>query len=140
MSEQRPENQNYSDSHGPQSVNRWESRREWSNNDPLRGLLPGMILVLVGLLAFLATRGILEGDSWVQYLLIGLGSIFLLDAFLRYFNPVTHYRVYGKFIAGSILILVGVAIAGGINDWWPLGLIAGGAVILLRMLFRRQAR
>jgi hypothetical protein len=137
VSEQRPNNQN-NPGQGPTRGDWWESRREWRGSDPFRGLLPGLVLILLGVLLFLTIRGTLEWDSWWQYFLIGLGGIFLLDGLIHYWHPATRYRGAGRFVPGLILVLVGTAFVIGFSEWWPLVLVGVGVAILLGMLFRRR--
>jgi hypothetical protein len=149
MSEQRPDNQDSPGSQGSPrgdwrtDRNEWrqagrEWRHEWRRNDPLRGLFPGLVLVLLGILLFLWTQGILDGGVWWQYFLIGLGGIFLLDGLIHYWHPAYHSRGAGRFIPGIILVLVGTAILVGFSEWWPLILVGVGVAILLGMLFRNR--
>jgi hypothetical protein len=139
MSEQRSDNQPNTNSQEPLRRDRWESRREWRRewhgNDPFRGLFPALILILLGILLFLATRGTLSWDIWWQYFLIGLGGIFLLDGLIHYFF---RHSGAGRFIPGIILVLVGTAFLVGFSEWWPLILVGVGVAILLGMLFRRR--
>jgi hypothetical protein len=146
MSEQRQDNQNNPGSQGPQQGDwrnnrrEWrqsgrEWRHEWRGNDPLRGLFPALVLILLGILLFLATQGTLGWDRWWQFFLIGLGGIFLLDGLVHYF---TRGGGTGRFIPGIILVLVGAAFVIGFSEWWPLILVGVGVAILLGMLFRRR--
>jgi hypothetical protein len=142
MSEQRTDNPN---PQGPPrndwgDRNYWrENRREWRHNDPLRGLFPALLLILLGILMFLATQDILDWNStfW-QYLIIGLGGIFLLDGLIHYLIPSSHHIGAGRFIPGIILVLVGTALLVGFSSWWPLILVGVGVAILLGMLFRHR--
>jgi hypothetical protein len=138
MSEQRPENQNSQGPGGPRRDEWWEGRREWRRDwrghDPFRGLFPGLVLVMLGVLLFFATRGTISWGVWWQYFLIGLGVIFLLDGLVHYLFG--HHGA-GRFIPGVILVLVGTAFVIGFSEWWPLVLVGVGVAILLGMLFRR---
>ena len=89
MSEQKQDNPNRPE---PEYCNPgdWRSqRREWRHGmrrrDPFRGLIPGLTLILIGSLLFMANRGTLEWNTWWQYLLVGLGGIFILDGIIHYF-------------------------------------------------------
>lgn len=142
MSEQKPDNPNNPGTQGPQREEVWEGgrhpRSEWRSRDPFKGLFPGLVLVLLGVLLFLTTRGTLAWGTWWQYLLIGLGVIFLLDGALHYLHPATRYRGSGRFVPGIILVLVGAAFLIGFSEWWPLILVGIGVAILLGMLFRKR--
>ena len=117
---------------------RMDHRHEGRGKDPLRGLLPGLILILLGSLLFLTTRGTLSWATWWQYFLIGLGVIFLVDALAHYFTPKYRDASYGKFIPGIILLFIGIAFVYGFSQWWPLVLVAAGIIILINVLFRRR--
>jgi len=142
MSEQRNDNPNQQ---GPPR-NDWgdrkywrDNRREWRHNDPLRGLFPALFLILLGILMFLAIQGFLDwGSTFWQFLLIGMGLIFILDGFIHYFIPSAHHIGAGRFIPGIILVLIGVALLVGFSNWWPLILVGVGIAILIGMLFRRR--
>jgi hypothetical protein len=138
MSEQRQDNPNPAPG-GPQRGDWWESRREWRKewrgSDPFRGLFPALVLILLGVTLFLATRGTLPWDTWWQYFLVGLGAIFLLDGLVHY---IWGHGGTGRFIPGIILVLVGLAFVIGFSEWWPLILVGVGVAILLGMLFRRR--
>ena len=149
MREERPENNPESNT-GPvdqrpgsrdfreeRRENRRE-RRERMERDPLRGLLPGLILILLGILLFLATQGSLPWDIWWQYLLIGLGAVFIFDGLAHYLNPSYRDTAFGRFIPGVILLFVGIAFVYGFGRWWPLVLIAAGIIVLINLLLRRK--
>lgn len=147
MSEQRPDSQNSPDPQGSQGGDWRDNRREWRENrrewrhqwrgsDPFRGLFPGLVLVLLGVILFLSNRGTLSwGDTGWQFFLIGLGGIFLLDGLVHY---AWRRGGAGRFIPGIILVLVGAAFLIGFSDWWPLILVGVGVAILLGMLFRQR--
>ena len=106
--------------------------------DPLRGLLPGLILIVLGVLFFATTQGWISWAIWWQYLLIGLGVVFLIDAGAHYLVPEHRQTGYGRLIPGVVLLFVGLAFVYGFDQWWPLILIAVGVIILLNILFRRR--
>ncbi len=115
-----------------------QERRERRERDPLRGLLPGLILVMLGILLFLATQDKIPWDIWWQYFLIGLGSIFIIDGLVHYLNPEYRDTSFGRFIPGVILLFVGLAFVFGFGQWWPLVLIAVGIILLIQLFFRRK--
>jgi hypothetical protein len=105
--------------------------------DPIGGLLPGLILILLGVLFFLASRGTISWNIWWQYLLIGLGIIFLLDSLAHYLNPALRSSAFGRLIPGIILFFIGIAFIYGWSQWWPLALIAAGIIIIISVVFRK---
>jgi hypothetical protein len=116
-----------------------EERREWRrerrSGNHLHGLFCGLVLILVGILFLAGQQEWIGWDRWWQYLLIGLGAIFIVDGTAHYFSSADHHRV-GKFVPGIILLLVGVAFVWGFGTWWPLVLIGVGAVMLIGFFLR----
>jgi hypothetical protein len=115
-------------------------RFEMRHRDSWRGLFPGLVLIVLGVLLFAATRDWISWDIWWKYFLIGLGVVFLIDAGVHYLIPDYRHVVSGKVIPGVILIFVGIAFIYGFDQWWPLVLIGAGVVILISLLFRRRNR
>ena len=111
-------------------------RRERRMRRRSSGVFPGLILILLGVLLFLASQGILSWGSWWQYFLIGLGLIFLIDGVLRYQETSPGYFT-GRIITSVVLIGIGLMFIFGFSSWWPLILIAAGVVVLLTALLRR---
>ena len=67
-------------------------------------ILAGGFLILLGLLLFLATQGILAWDKWWQYLVIGLGIILLVDSIIRYQKEsYAGFRI-GRLVSAFVLI------------------------------------
>jgi hypothetical protein len=137
MRDERPEN-NLSEGQKPEEQDHRERRWGPENRDPLRGLLPGLILILVGVLLFLVTRGTLSWNNWWQYLLVVLGVIFLIDALAHFYIPAFRQTAFGRFIPGIILLFVGIAFIYGWSQWWPVVLIAAGIIILISVVLRKR--
>ena len=119
----------------------WREERRAQRNErrarrPLHGLGFALALILLGILFLLNQQGVISGDTWWQSLLIGLGSISILDGLL-------HLRLdsrggsYGKFVFGTILILIGAMFIFGFSQWWSMVLIAAGIAVLVRVFWRR---
>jgi hypothetical protein len=70
----------------------------------LSGLLPGLILILLGVLFLLNNAGRLPEDDWWQYFLVGLGVIFIIEAWVQYVNNRTGWPKFGRILAGLVLI------------------------------------
>ncbi|MBN1188929.1 MAG: hypothetical protein JXA46_04185 [Dehalococcoidales bacterium] len=107
-------------------------------DDPLRGLFWGLLLILIGVLFFINQQGDIVWDVLWKYLLIGLGSIFIIDGIARSLHPAYRAGGLGKFVPGIILVLVGVAFLFNFSQFWPVILIAVGAVMLISILVRRR--
>jgi hypothetical protein len=104
----------------------------------MRGLFWGLILVLLGVLLFGAMQDWLRWDTWWQIFLVGLGVIFLVEALVHSLNSSTKRGVFGRVIAGLILITVGAAFLIHIEQWWPLILIVIGIAIISRFIISRH--
>ena len=128
MSEEKPERR-----HGEH-----ESMEEKWRRDPIAGVVFALILLLLGVLLTLAVQERIPWDEWWKYFLIGIGVIFLIEVLVRYTKPAYRRPVFGKFIAGLILICIGVAFIGGFGNWWPLIIVAVAVAILLKILFGRK--
>jgi hypothetical protein len=154
MADNRPENNpnpgsnpnTNPDQTGPEHKDWREQRREWReerrarrDSDPLRGLFWGLLLILVGVLFFINQQSGLDWDILWKYLLIGLGSIFIIDGLVHLYKPAYRNGAYGRFIPGVVLLFVGIAFLYNFSQWWPIVLIAVGVVILLSLLFRRSS-
>jgi hypothetical protein len=111
------------------------SRRHYHSG--ISGIGAGVFLVLLGVLLFLATQGILAWNRWWQFLIIGVGVILLADGLLRYRRENAPEFRTGRLIAGIILIGVGIAFLLGNGVWWPLVIILIGVAIIVGGLLRR---
>ena len=105
---------------------------------PYPNITGGLILILLGVLFLLTETGKIGWVDWWAYFLVGLGGIFLLEAFVRAFSPEGRKGAGGKVIAGLILIAIGGAHLIGLEHWWPLILIAVGVGVLVSGLIRRK--
>jgi PAS domain S-box-containing protein len=106
-------------------------RREKKPQDPLRGLFWGLLLVLMGFLFFAQGREWITGVTWWQALVIGFGSIFILDAFFHYLHPTSRSFALGRLVPGIFLLSIGLAFLFGFSTWWPLALVATGIALFI---------
>jgi len=115
---------------------------EKNTRDPLSGLFWGLILVMVGVIYFSRNAGLLPEATWWAYIVLGLGIVFLLEAVVRWAMPEHRYGAWGRVIPGVILLLVGLWFIYGaaIGTWWPIILIAIGAILVLGAVFRGGRR
>ena len=105
---------------------------------PYPNLTGGLVLILLGVLFLLTEMGRIGWVDWWAYFLVGLGAIFLLEAFFRVFSAEGRRGAGGKVIAGLILVVIGGAHLVGFEEWWPLILIAVGVGVLISGLLRRR--
>jgi hypothetical protein len=104
--------------------------REERRNRPFHGLFGGMVLILLGGLFLANQQGWMNGDVWWQWLLIGLGAIFIINGLVKNTVPEYHHRSRGKFVTGGVLIALGIMFLLGVGAWWPLILIGAGVALL----------
>jgi uncharacterized membrane protein HdeD (DUF308 family) len=136
MTETRPFTDNGSPN-APQPPNAAEDKRRGRHRGPMQGLFWGMLLILLGILFFVRTQGGVTDDNLWQYLLIGLGAIFIVDGLVHYARRAA-YGITGRLIAGAVLIVIGLAFINGWDNWWPLALVTAGVVILASYFVRSR--
>jgi PAS domain S-box-containing protein len=108
---------------------RMEQRRQNKPKDPLRGLFWGLLLVLLGVLFFSHGENWITGGNWWISLLIGIGTIFIIDALIHYLNPPSRSYAFGRLVPGVSLLSFGLAFLFGFSRWWPLALVATGTAL-----------
>jgi hypothetical protein len=109
---------------------RWKHRRG-------RGLFWGLLLIMLGVIFLANQQGWIADEKWWQFLLIGLGAVFIIDGLAHFRDASYRYYRFGRFIPGIILVLIGLAFVFEFSQWWPIVLIGVGVVSLLSMFFRR---
>jgi hypothetical protein len=105
----------------------------------LMGLLPGIILILLGVVFLLSKNGYQEGEWW-QYFLVGLGVAFLVESRLQYKAAAPRRTKISRLITGLLMVLGGILFLFNPNQWWPLGLIGAGILLCVWYLWRRSHR
>jgi hypothetical protein len=136
---------NDSSSHESQGMDWRERRYEWRRQmreerrqDPMRGLFFGLLLILGGGLFLAEQMNGITGDMVWKYFMVGLGSIFIIDGLVHHNHPEFLHFVYGKFVAGSVLMAIGLLfIFNYAAVWWPVVLIVAGCAFIGRLFFRR---
>ncbi|MEE4311350.1 MAG: hypothetical protein V2J62_05725 [candidate division KSB1 bacterium] len=97
----------------------------------LTRMFPGLIIIWLGLSLFLREQNMISNSDWWAYFLLGLGIIFLFDAFVRMIGQPDTHSSMGKLIAGVVLASIGASGVIGLKNWWPLILIGVGVIIIL---------
>jgi hypothetical protein len=113
-----------------------KSQEEKWRRDPLGRVIFGLIVIAVGVLFLLASQDKIEWDDWWAYFLMALGGIFIFEVLIRSIMPAYRRPVFGKLIAGVVLISIGAFNIFGLATWWPLIIIAVGVFILFSSFFR----
>ena len=90
----------------------------------------GLIIIWLGILLFLENQDFFHYSEWWAYFLLGIGVIFYFEAIIRMIRPELHKNYVGKIIAGTILIAIGAGNIYELENWWPLILVAAGALII----------
>ena len=107
-------------------------RREAMRKYPLRGLFPGLLLIFLGGMFLANQQGWISGDSWWQWLLMGIGAILLFGGLIQSrFTGYPHWG-RGKIIWGIALIVLGLLFLLGFSQWWPVIIIGVGIACILR--------
>ena len=115
-----------------------EGMEEKWRRDPISGVVFGLIVLALGVLLTLAARNVISWDDWWKYFLIGIGVAFLIEVLVRRLKPAYRRPMFGRFVAGLVLICLGVAFVGGFGTWWPLIIVVIAVAILVRLLLFRK--
>lgn len=120
-------------------VRREIHRQRRAQRPPARYLFWGLILILWAvLIVVLQQHWMAAGDLWKAFI-IGLGGISLVQAIIYSMIPSYRPRVFGRVVAGVILIFIGLGFLLGFNAWWPAVLVVAGAgVITVSWLLQRE--
>lgn len=110
--------------------------RELRHRDPVGRAMGGLVLILLGVIFFIAQNGMF-GVTWANMwgaFLFGLGVLLILQALMRLVLPDYRHGVFGLLVGGIVLMAIGTMPFGGANwsQWWPLGLIAIGIALLVQ--------
>lgn len=112
-----------------------KSQEEKFRRDPLARVIFGLIVIAVGVLFLFASQDKIAWEDWWAYFLLALGGIFILEVLIRSIMPAYRRPVFGKLIAGLVLIAIGAANVYGFVSWWPLIIIGVGVLILFNAFF-----
>jgi hypothetical protein len=113
-------------------------RREARQRSPYRGLIPGLILIMIGTLTLATQQEWISAGTLWEYLVIGIGFILIISGLINFRNPYYPYGMLWRIIPGSALIVTGVLSIFGFSQLWPLILIVAGIVILGFVFLRQQ--
>jgi Ca2+/Na+ antiporter len=115
-----------------------KSQDEKWRNDPFGRVIAGLIVIAVGVMFLLATQDKIAWENWWAYFLMALGGIFIFEVLIRSVMPAYRRPVFGKLIAGLVLIAIGASNIYGLVSWWPMIIICVGVIILFSGLFRAR--
>ena len=96
-------------------------------------LIPGGVMFVVGLMPLLALSQ-LPGQFLGGIFFVGLAAVFGLIYLINLQDPQMHWAIY----PAAVLLAVGIGVMAFGQNWWPLVLIALGAVLLIRAVWPRR--
>lgn len=103
--------------------------------DPLAGIFFGMFLIAIGGI-YMVRQYLPDPDMWWAWVLLAIGALFFIDALFHSMKPEWKRPILGKIFAGVIFVVIGIGSLMGIEEWWPLILIALGVVMLIYYMSR----
>lgn len=103
------------------------NRRNWW------ALIPGGVMFVVGLMPLLALSQ-WPGPFIGGIFFVGLAAVFGLIYLLNLREPEMRWAIY----PAAVLLAVGIGVMAFGQNWWPLVLIALGAVLLIRAVWPRK--
>jgi len=103
------------------------NRRNWW------ALIPGGVMFVVGLMPLLALSR-WPGPFIGGIFFVGLAAVFGLIYLLNLREPEMRWAIY----PAAVLLAVGIGVMAFGQNWWPLVLIALGAVLLIRAVWPRK--
>lgn len=113
----------------PEEEPKEKHKEEKWREDPLGGVFFGLILIVVA--GVYLMRAQLPKEPWWAWAIAGIGCVFLVEVIVRSFKPEYKRPSFGRAVWGVIFIAVGMSLAYGFEDYWPIIIIAIGVVLLL---------
>ena len=103
-----------------------------------RSVFWGLMLILWAVLIILAKQKVFDtADIW-KYFLIGLGSIFIIQAIVNYFSSLPRIFTVSRLIPGFVLLFIGLGFVLNFNAAWPVGLVIAGIAVLFFSWFAQR--
>jgi hypothetical protein len=96
-------------------------------------LIPGGVMFVIGVMPLLALSQ-LPGQFIGGIFFVGLAAVFGLIYAINLQDPEMHWAIY----PAAVLLAVGIGVMAFGQNWWPLVLIALGAVVLIRAVWPRK--
>ena len=121
----------------------WQLRREQNRqkrkqSSPGRYVFWGLMLILWAVLLILTDQKLIGPDDLWKYLLIGLGSIFIIQTIFNYFTSAERTASLSRLIPGFILLFVGVGFLSNFSAAWPVVLIGAGLAVIFFSWFAQR--
>jgi len=113
-------------------------KSEGGEGGMLAALTGGLVVIWLGISFLLGDYGIVSRSNWWALFLVGLGIILVIRGFMGYSHSGNWRHGSGFIIGGVVLFLIGIASFAGINEWWPLVVIALGLWIIVGTTMMRK--
>lgn len=106
-----------------------EKDEKW-RRDPLSAIFFGLFIGLIGVFLLLASLGVIVWGEWWAFLLLAIGAVFLIEAFVRYAMPAYRRPMFIRVLIGLILVSIGAGHIAGLEEWWAVVIVVVGVAIL----------
>ena len=102
---------------------------------PSHSVFWGLAFIAAAVLIILMQQHWINSGNLWKYIIIGIGSIFIIQAATTVFNTKTRPASFGRLVPGFILLFVGLGFLLNSSLVWPLALVAAGVAILFSSWF-----
>ena len=116
-----------------------KERRHRKQNEPRpnHSVFWGLLLILIAVLIILNQQRWLSSGDWWKAFLIGLGSIYIIEAVVDFTDVKTRSHGLRRLIPGFIFLFIGFGFLINFNNAWPVALIAAGVAIIFTVWLLR---
>ncbi len=101
-------------------------------------VIGGLILIWFGVSFYAGQQGIVPWTDWGALFLLGLGVIIIARGIVASLQWRKLSLVYGWFIGGAVVFMIGLSGVLGIRSWWPLVLIIIGVALIIGAIAERS--
>ena len=115
-----------------------QNRQKRKQSSPGRYVFWGLMLILWAVLLILTDQKLIGPDDLWKYLLIGLGSICIIQAIFNYFTSADRTASLSRLIPGFILLFIGVGFLSNFSAAWPVVLIGAGVAVIFFSWFAQR--
>ena len=115
-----------------------QRRRKQNEPRPNHSVFWGLLLILIAVLIILNQQHWLSSGDWWKAFLIGLGSIYIIEAVVDFTDVKTRAHGLRRLIPGFIFLFIGFGFLINFNNAWPVSLIAAGVAILFTSWFLQR--
>ncbi|MGQ9781125.1 MAG: zinc-ribbon domain-containing protein [Nitrososphaeria archaeon] len=94
-------------------------------------LVGGLILIWLGITFYMVQARYIVWADWWAYFLIGLGVILLIQGAIKHVTSAYRSAATRGLIAGIVILIIGLAGASGMRNWWWIIFIVIGVAIIV---------